>query len=188
MVTKMNDYTPVIWGTVRTEDGGPGSGNFNHAGRPGKVGGSAPGGGSGSSVEEYGTSHRPGNLAAAYDITKSKDGEVAFPDDLYTHPEYYFSMSGDGEYAKASRESMEVLRSIKGKPEATVTIYRSSPKAELNSGDWVTLSPTYAQMHNEHSGGTGSRVFSYEVKAKELGWPGDDITEFGYFGEKVRES
>jgi hypothetical protein len=28
-----------------TEDGGPGSGNFNHAGRPGKVGGSAPQGG-----------------------------------------------------------------------------------------------------------------------------------------------
>lgn len=35
-----------------TMDGGKGSGNFNHAGRPGEVGGSAPGEGSGESANE----------------------------------------------------------------------------------------------------------------------------------------
>ena len=28
---------------IRVKKGGPGSGNFGHAGRPGKVGGSSPG-------------------------------------------------------------------------------------------------------------------------------------------------
>lgn len=36
--------------------GGPGSGNFDHAGRPGEVGGSAPGGGGGGSNSESGAS------------------------------------------------------------------------------------------------------------------------------------
>lgn len=31
-----------FWGWITTHKGGPGSGNFGHAGRPGKVGGSAP--------------------------------------------------------------------------------------------------------------------------------------------------
>lgn len=35
-----------------TEDGGPGSGNFGHAGRPNKVGGSAPSGSGGSGINE----------------------------------------------------------------------------------------------------------------------------------------
>ena len=38
---------------VMSLDGGKGSGNFGHAGRPGKVGGSAQGGGSSSEASEY---------------------------------------------------------------------------------------------------------------------------------------
>ncbi|MBQ5999986.1 MAG: DUF1073 domain-containing protein [Clostridia bacterium] len=38
---------------VMSLDGGKGSGNFGHAGRPGKVGGSAQGGGSSSGASEY---------------------------------------------------------------------------------------------------------------------------------------
>lgn len=38
--------------------GGPGSGNFGHAGRPGEVGGSAPGGGSGGRERESGFGER----------------------------------------------------------------------------------------------------------------------------------
>ena len=39
-------------------DGGPGSGNFNHEGRKGEVGGSAPGGGSGGSTEKKSSSSK----------------------------------------------------------------------------------------------------------------------------------
>jgi len=43
-----NEKCPHYNGTKMAQDGGPGSGNFGHAGRPGQVGGSAPGGGKGS--------------------------------------------------------------------------------------------------------------------------------------------
>ena len=42
-------YVPTGSKTEQVKDGGPGSGNFGHAGRPGEVGGSGPGGGSGKS-------------------------------------------------------------------------------------------------------------------------------------------
>ena len=47
---------------VLNEDGGPGSGNFGHAGRPGERGGSAPGNGGGH-IEITGTIGKPGAKA-----------------------------------------------------------------------------------------------------------------------------
>lgn len=49
----MHDLFPELAGKEPTEEkGGPGSGDFGHAGRPGKVGGSASGKSSGSTSEE----------------------------------------------------------------------------------------------------------------------------------------
>lgn len=57
------------------EDGGPGSGNFGHAGRPGELGGSAPGGGSKSS----GGSSKPsgGKSSRSYKDLNPKDSYVS---------------------------------------------------------------------------------------------------------------
>ncbi len=60
------------------------------------------------------------------------------------------------------------LNSIVGNPEAGVKIYRVSPKGELNSGDWVTTSKTYADDIKRQNGG---KVYEYTVKAKDLNLP-----------------
>ena len=53
-------------------------------------------------------------------------------------------------------------------PDADVTIYRASPKNELNSGDRVTVDRDYANDIKRQNGGT---VHKYTVKAKDLFYP-----------------
>lgn len=107
------------------------------------------------------------------------------PSDVYDHPDWYFIMDDTG-----ARESFDIVKQLRGaSPETEVTIYRGSPKGELNSGDWVALSRAYANEYAGDSGysdNTNSKVYSYKVKAKDIVWQGDDIREFGYFGENLK--
>jgi hypothetical protein len=88
----------------------------------------------------------------------------------------------------ADRESMAAVRSIRGKPEAEVTIYRAAPKSDVNHGDWVTLSRSYAEDHAKHPTDPAQDmpVASMTVKAKTLWWDGNSINEFGYAGPNVK--
>jgi hypothetical protein len=135
--------------------------------------------------EDYAMQHRPTESGAiASDI--STNGEY-MPKDVYTHPEWYFQTIGNSDFNRASRESWAVIRRIKGNPNAKVTIYRATVKNEFNSGDWVTLSPTYAKIHaeraneNKRESDLQSKVFSKQVTAKDIQFAGDDINEFGYY-------
>ena len=129
-------------------------------------------------VTQYGMEHRPTKTSPVYDLTK--DG--AIPEDIYTHPEYYADMQ-DPIY----RQSFAAIQNAKGKPNATITIYRSSPKKELNEGDWVTLSREYAKQEGKHPSDPKQDlpVHSFKVKAKDVFFAGDDINEFGYFGKPI---
>jgi len=49
----------------------------------------------------------------------------------------------------------------------------------INPGDWVTLSPTYAQEHLR-SNVLGGKVISQVVPARDLWFDGNSINEFGY--------
>jgi flavin-binding protein dodecin len=60
------------------------------------------------------------------------------------------------------------LKKIVGNPEAEVKIYRASPLNEINDGDWVTTSKTYA---NDIKAQNGGKVYEYTVKAKDLNLP-----------------
>lgn len=120
------------------------------------------------SVDSYTMSHRPQEMGVGYNID-----ELGNAPDFYNKPEY-FKYSKDGTYD----ESIRALLKIKGKPEATVTVYRASPKNELNNGDWISLSKKYA---NGESLSEGTKVHSFKVKAKDIQFAGDDINEFGYF-------
>lgn len=78
-------------------------------------------------------------------------------------------------------ESRKAIQSLKGaSPDTKVTIYRSSPKGELNAGDWVTLSKGYAEQMAEAKV-DGSKVQKFTVPLKDIQSGGKDITEFGYF-------
>ena len=80
-------------------------------------------------------------------------------------------------------KSFEVLKKIKGNPNAEVTIYRATTGDSINDGDWITLSQEYADIHNKHSLQSKGKILKMKVKASEIRFAGDDIREFGYFAE-----
>ena len=79
----------------------------------------------------------------------------------------------NGYLTKYDLSDLRKLRELQGKPNAEVRIYRASPVNELNSGDWVTTSKTYANDIKKQNGG---KVYEYTVKASDLKYP-NDITE-----------
>lgn len=131
------------------------------------------------------------------DLTKSTTGEAAgFPDDFYTlEGRRVFApgprFAGD-EYGIAGQQSYRAILGVRGNPDAEVTIYRGVPNDPdintINRGDFVTLSPKYAELHAAsgygRSGDEPGKVISQKVKVKDIYWDGNDVNEFGYFPEK----
>tara|TARA_R110001632_G_scaffold117638_1_gene229758 strand:+ start:5087 stop:6682 length:1596 start_codon:yes stop_codon:yes gene_type:complete len=126
------------------------------------------------------------------DLTKDISGNQAgYPDDFYSSQGQRIYAPGkrfaDDEYGLANTESYNAITKARGNPEAEVTIYRAVPKGikNINEGDFVTLSPKYAELHG--LSGYGSRgdeageVISQKVKVKDLIWDANDVNEFGYF-------
>ena len=122
------------------------------------------------------------------DISGNPSG---YPDDFYGPKgrQYYAPgprFSGD-EYGRANTQSYNAVLKARNNPDAEVTIYRAVPKGidTINEGDFVTLSPKYAELHAASgyglSGDEVGEVISKRVKVKDVLWAGDDINEFGYF-------
>ena len=129
------------------------------------------------------------------DLTKSISGEKAgYPDNFYTAQgkrDYAPGPAFDGDfYGKANNESYAIIKSARGNPEKEVTIYRAVPKGvkNINEGDFVTLSPTYAKSHAESGygdrGADSGDVISRKVKVKDLIWDQNDPNEFGFFPDE----
>lgn len=108
------------------------------------------------------------------------------PKDFYTNPEYYAYFKD-----KADRESWAVIKNVKGKPEAEVTIYRAVPEGikDILPGDWVSLSKTYAKDHGKHheDKSLDMPVISKKVKVKEVIWDNNSINEFAYYPEQAQK-
>ena len=125
------------------------------------------------SETDYFMTHRPSETGAfASDIS---DNGNLMPQDIYEHPEWYFKMD------KAHRESYDILKEIRGNPNAEITIYRATPGTKINKGDWITLSKTYAEEHNNSQFDGKANILEKTVKAKDVQYAGDDICEFGYY-------
>jgi hypothetical protein len=124
-------------------------------------------------TKSYAMSHRPTQTGATADNITQEVSDMGFPTDFYENPQFYAQMSD-----KASKESLAALMKVRGNPDATVTIYRASPKNEINEGDWITLSKEYAKRE---SMAENTPVHSFKVKAKDIQFAGDDINEFGYW-------
>lgn len=134
-------------------------------------------------IDDYRMAHRPSRIGAtADDITSikpdlSEDADLGtIPKDFYDNPQNYENMSDP-----SVRESWAALQSVRGNPDATITIYRATPKKELNDGDWVTLSRKYAKNESVTE---NTPVYAFKVKAKDIQFSGDSINEFGYFPSK----
>lgn len=136
----------------------------------------------------YFLQHRPGNPLEYPDEVATADKIMSsgiFPRDFLEHPEYYLTMSDAG-----ARETVRILRDVQGRPDAEVTIYRGAPSPQLNTGDWVTLSRSYAEQYagdGGYSDNPNSKVYTFKAKAGDLSFDGDDISEFGYWGRPLRK-
>ena len=129
------------------------------------------------------------------DLTKDISGNVAgYPKDFYTPRGQRIYSPGPGfkgdEYGIANQQSYNIIAKVKNKPNAEVTIYRGVPKGikNINDGDFVTLSPKYAELHAAsgygRKGDEAGKVISQKVKVKDLIWDTNDVNEFGYFPQK----
>lgn len=101
-----------------------------------------------------------------------------YPSDVYSSLRDY----ADGIAADA--ESMSVIKSMKGKPDGKVTIYRAVPPKvkDIRPGDWVAVSQTYAKDHAHNLEGPGKhgKVIKLIVKASDLYTDGNSFNEWGY--------
>ena len=97
------------------------------------------------------------------------------PRDVYSKPEW--SIASMWMKDPAVKESRAALQKIKWNPNAEITIYRASPKNELNVWDRVSFSKKYAEWEWVAE---WSKVFAHKVKAKDIYFAGDDINEFWY--------
>lgn len=116
---------------------------------------------------------RDGN-APAFDLA----GDI-YPDDIYSPKAVQYYGTGN---QSMDKDTMGLLQSLRGKPDADVTIYRAVPKGvdQLNAGDWVTVNKQYARDHGEAALGGDFDIVEKKVKAKDIFTNGDSIHEFGY--------
>lgn len=102
-----------------------------------------------------------------------------YPDDIYSSKAVQYYGTGSD---TMDEETMRLLQSLRGSPDADVTIYRAVPRGvdNLNAGDWVTVNKQYAKDHGESALGGDFDVIEKNVKARDIFTNGDSIHEFGY--------
>ena len=104
-----------------------------------------------------------------------------FGEDVYEHPEWYTFGAGEA----YERESRRVFLSVRGRPDALVTIYRAVPPGvtEIRPGDWVAISEEYARRHaiQDDNPTNDWPVVSRQVPAREVRTGGSDLIEWGWF-------
>jgi len=154
---------------------------------------------------DYRLQHKPRGPDDEYpvrldNLTQTTTGESAgYPKDFYSWEGKRMyapgpSFEGD-EFGIANTESYNIINSVKGNPDAEVTIYRAVPNekniTKINPSDFVTLSKRYADLHA--AGGYGrdgtdsGKVLELKVKVKDIYWDQNDVNEFGYFPEKTKD-
>lgn len=131
-------------------------------------------------VDDYGMRHRPlRDGAPAHDLTEG------YQEDIYTHPRYWAAEWPE----KGAAEGLKQLRDARGNPEHPVTIYRASPSGapyRMHTGDWVSLSPSYAAQHAYNEGDDEWHVHKAVVPAKHVRDAGtDQYREQGYWGPDI---
>ena len=131
---------------------------------------------------DYQGGHRPNDVGPRiHDLLES---EMTDGLDVYQNPQFF-----TGYPETELRETMDQLYRVMDDPEATVTIYRAAPSdADINAGDWVSLSETYAQTHMDSgNAGDDATILQMDVPAKEVRWAVDDLMEYGWFPDNADE-
>tara|TARA_R110000803_G_C11971051_1_gene319735 strand:- start:38 stop:2023 length:1986 start_codon:yes stop_codon:yes gene_type:complete len=125
---------------------------------------------------DYRGSHVAPN-AESYGGTLDDLGKI-MPADVYSSKGIRLYGLGDGQ---VDAEWFKAAYKAKGNPDAEVEVYRAVPKGvkDINNGDWVTTSKTYANQHGERSLDGDYEIIKRKVKANTLSSEGYPY-EFGY--------
>lgn len=126
--------------------------------------------------DEYRGSHTAPN-AKEYGGTLDNLGAI-MPEDVYSSRGQRLYGIGD---KQIDSEWFSAAYKAKGNPDRLVEVYRAVPKGvkEINQGDWVTTSKTYAKNHGENALNDEYEIISKKVKASTLSSEGYPY-EFGY--------
>lgn len=133
--------------------------------------------------QEYMMSHRPTRSGIYADdlLAEGEDG-LSYPKDVYDKPQNYTFMYTDT--PDVMNETMAQLNAVRGNPNGEVTIYRATPGNTINDGDWITLSESYAKLHNDTQLDGKGNVLSQKVNVRDIQPAMDDLAEWGYFPQK----
>lgn len=119
----------------------------------------------------------PEENAPAYDVT---GGGLIYPEDFYGPK----GLSVYSPRTESAPKAYEILKKIRGNPEAEITIYRAVPKGvksdNINPGDWVAITKGYADFHGQGPLQGDYKIISKKVKAKDIWTSGDSFEEWGY--------
>ena len=134
-------------------------------------------------VQDYMMTHRPTQTGIYADnlLAEGADG-MAYPKDVYDNPQYYTFMYDDT--PNVLNETMAQLNAVRGNPNGEITIYRATPGNTINDGDWITLSKTYADLHNQQQLGGKGNVLSQKVNVRDVQPSLDDLAEWGYYPQR----
>lgn len=144
--------------------------------------------------EDYRMQHRPGGPGDGEEEGTAAPAHAldqVFPKDVYDKPHFYGTGTGLYGGEKAFKDTIHTLRSIRGNPEAPVTMYRSLPPEHAHEGfkpgDWVSVHHDYARGHGLHHEDEKEDwpVIKATVPAKHLWNNGDSLDEFGYHGPHI---
>jgi len=148
----------------------------------------------GGSDEDYRGSHQapgPHFGAPMHDVS----GNGMYPEDFYgpNGARYYANINDP-----IDREAHRQVLSVRGKPDAMVTIHRAIPthvheaamktedpiKHMIRHGDWVAIHKGYAKIHGEGPLKGKYKIASMRVPAKHVWTNADSIHEWGYHPEE----
>jgi predicted GNAT family acetyltransferase len=112
-----------------------------------------------------------------------------------TYPEDIYGPKGAQYYGARRPDDVKIhklIQSVRGNPDAKVTVYRAVPKgvgAEITPGNWVTPSREYAAEHGERFA-NGYEILERQVRAGDLFTEGNSLQEFGWnpTGEPIQSA
>lgn len=125
--------------------------------------------------QQYWLAHRaPANDGYSMSLARALE---AFGPDVLDNPDLY---------GTSDAETMSQLRAAVEDPDATVRIYRAVPwgHTEINPGDWITLSRSYAF---DHAYAEAMAVVLADVPASRVWTDGNDPSEYGYDGPALTD-
>lgn len=121
-------------------------------------------------VDDYAGAHRPpmrDSGAPLYDLT---GGGTVYPDDIYSsNADRYYGHFGGGD--PMDRETISLIHSMRGKPHATVTVYRAVPYEKTSAEQLADLEKQMAEFMRRGKapdGSTGKQGSAWYDKAYDL--------------------